>query len=177
LRDAGISDQAKPISRPWQRFLRFSVRGMIVVVLVICGSLGWMVRSARIQREAVPAKPERGSNAARVAQTSLKPGPASTADRDLSVLEAVLKDLMTWPDGPFEDLEEANPTIFFSTERPHKWVSAGEMIDRVQLKLNREKVSGPQFQLAREAVKNLVRRQDDRDDLARFRPKDKRIVV
>ena len=50
-----MPDQAKPVSRPWRRFLRFSVRGMIVVVLVIGGWLGWIVRSARIQREAVMA--------------------------------------------------------------------------------------------------------------------------
>ncbi len=42
-------------SHPWRRFLRFSVRGLIVVVLVIGGWLGWIVRSARIQREAVAA--------------------------------------------------------------------------------------------------------------------------
>jgi internalin A len=45
----------EPVSRPWRRFLRFSVRGMIVLVLVIGGWLGWIVRSARIQREAVTA--------------------------------------------------------------------------------------------------------------------------
>jgi internalin A len=44
-----------PVSRPWRRFLRFSVRGMIVVVLLMGGWLGWIVRSARIQREAVAA--------------------------------------------------------------------------------------------------------------------------
>ena len=46
---------ADPVSRPWRRFLRFSVRGMIVLVLVVGGWLGWIVRSARIQREAVAA--------------------------------------------------------------------------------------------------------------------------
>ena len=46
---------ADPVSRPWRRFLRFSVRGLIVLVLVIGGGLGWIVRSARIQREAVAA--------------------------------------------------------------------------------------------------------------------------
>ncbi len=46
---------AGPISRRWRRFLRFSVRGLIVVVLVIGAALGWLVRSARIQREAVAA--------------------------------------------------------------------------------------------------------------------------
>ena len=42
-------------SRPWRRSLRFSVRGMIVVVLVIGIWLGWLVRGARIQRDAVAA--------------------------------------------------------------------------------------------------------------------------
>ncbi len=50
-----MTDQAKPVSRPWRRFLRFSVRGMIVLVIVIAGCLGWIVRSARIQRQAVAA--------------------------------------------------------------------------------------------------------------------------
>jgi hypothetical protein len=44
-----------PVSRPWRRLLRFSVRGMIVVVLLVGGWLGWIVRSARIQRVAVAA--------------------------------------------------------------------------------------------------------------------------
>ena len=50
-----MTDQARPVSRSWRRFLRFSMRGMIVVVLVIGGWLGWVVRSAQIQREAVAA--------------------------------------------------------------------------------------------------------------------------
>jgi internalin A len=44
---------AVPVASPWRTFLRFSVRGLIVIVLVIGVSLGWLVRSARIQREAV----------------------------------------------------------------------------------------------------------------------------
>jgi hypothetical protein len=48
-----MTDQANPVSRPWRRFLRFSVRGMIVLVLVIGGWFGWIVRSARMQLEAV----------------------------------------------------------------------------------------------------------------------------
>ena len=50
-----MTDQAKPVRRPWQRFLRFSVRGLIVLVLVIGAGVGWLVRSARIQRDAVAA--------------------------------------------------------------------------------------------------------------------------
>jgi hypothetical protein len=46
---------AVPVARPWRRFVRLSVRGLIVLVLVIGGGLGWLVRCARIQREAVAA--------------------------------------------------------------------------------------------------------------------------
>ena len=62
--DAGMTDQAKPNPRPWQRFLRFSVRGMILLVLVIGGWLGWIVRNARIQREAVAAIEKAGGTVA-----------------------------------------------------------------------------------------------------------------
>jgi hypothetical protein len=50
-----MSDQTKPVSRPWRRFLRFSMRGLIVLVLVVGTGLGWLIRSARIQRDAVAA--------------------------------------------------------------------------------------------------------------------------
>jgi internalin A len=46
---------AEPVSRSWRRYLRFSVRGLIVLVLAIGLGLGWLVRNARIQREAVAA--------------------------------------------------------------------------------------------------------------------------
>jgi hypothetical protein len=35
--------------------VRFSVRGLVLLVLVIGAGLGWLVRSAQIQREAVAA--------------------------------------------------------------------------------------------------------------------------
>ncbi len=50
-----MNDRAKPASRPWRRFLRFSVRGMIVLVLFVGAGLGWIVRQAHIQRDAVAA--------------------------------------------------------------------------------------------------------------------------
>ena len=46
---------AEPTLRPWRRYLRLSSRGLIVVVLIIGGCLGWLVRGARIQRDAVAA--------------------------------------------------------------------------------------------------------------------------
>ncbi len=46
---------AEPVSRRWRRFLRFSVRGMIGLVLVAGAGMGWLVRSAHIQRDAVAA--------------------------------------------------------------------------------------------------------------------------
>ena len=54
------TNQANPVSRPWRRFLRFSVRGMIVVVLVIGVALWWSIHQARKQRSAVQAILARG---------------------------------------------------------------------------------------------------------------------
>jgi hypothetical protein len=48
-----MTDLANPLSPSWRRFLRFSVRGMIVLVLVVGGWLGWIVRKAHVQRQAV----------------------------------------------------------------------------------------------------------------------------
>jgi internalin A len=59
-----MTDQASPVARPWRRFLRFSVRGMIALVLLVAGWLGWIVHSARIQREAVAAIQSGGGNVA-----------------------------------------------------------------------------------------------------------------
>ena len=50
-----MASHPDPVSHPWRRFLRFSVRGLIVVVLVIGAGLGWIVRQAHIQRDAVAA--------------------------------------------------------------------------------------------------------------------------
>jgi Leucine-rich repeat (LRR) protein len=44
-----------PVSLPWRRYLRFSVRGLIILVLVIGAGLGWIVREAQVQRDAVAA--------------------------------------------------------------------------------------------------------------------------
>ncbi len=47
--------QPQTVASPWWRFVRLSLRGLIVVVLLIGGSLGWIVRSAHTQRDAVAA--------------------------------------------------------------------------------------------------------------------------
>jgi hypothetical protein len=46
---------AEPVLFRWQRFLRLRVRGLIVVMLVMGAGLGWLVRTARVQRDAVAA--------------------------------------------------------------------------------------------------------------------------
>ena len=54
---------AGPLWHPWRRFLRFSVRVLIVLVLLIGVALGWLVRtvrSARTQHEAVAAIEDAG---------------------------------------------------------------------------------------------------------------------
>jgi len=53
---------AGPVSRHRRRFPRFSMRRLVVVALVIGAGLGWMVRSARIQREAVRAIEKAGGS-------------------------------------------------------------------------------------------------------------------
>jgi hypothetical protein len=50
-----MPSQPDSISRPWRRYLRSSVRRLIVLVLLIGAGLGWIVREARIQRDAVAA--------------------------------------------------------------------------------------------------------------------------
>jgi hypothetical protein len=47
--------RAETVSRPWRRILRFSARGLIVIVLMAGVWLGWIVESARTQRETVAA--------------------------------------------------------------------------------------------------------------------------
>jgi len=42
-----------PNERRWWSYLRFSLRGLLVLVLIVGGSLGWLTRSAQIQRDAV----------------------------------------------------------------------------------------------------------------------------
>jgi Leucine Rich Repeat (LRR) protein len=61
--EAGMPDQAKPVSRPWRRFLRLSVRGLIVLVLVIGAGLGWIARQAHVQCDAVEAIKKAGGRA------------------------------------------------------------------------------------------------------------------
>jgi hypothetical protein len=46
---------AEAVCRSWRRTLRFSVRALVVLVLVICSGLSWIVRGARIQRDSVAA--------------------------------------------------------------------------------------------------------------------------
>jgi hypothetical protein len=49
-----MADQARPVSGR-RRYLRFSVRGLLILVLLIGGWLGWLAQTARTQREAVAA--------------------------------------------------------------------------------------------------------------------------
>ena len=48
-------DQSQSASRPRRRLLRFSMRGLIVLVLVIGGGMGWLVRAVHIQHAAAAA--------------------------------------------------------------------------------------------------------------------------
>jgi hypothetical protein len=51
--EAKMPSQSEPASRSWHRYLRFSIRGLIVAVPLVGGWLGWIAHTARIQREAI----------------------------------------------------------------------------------------------------------------------------
>jgi internalin A len=53
---------AERVSRTWRSYLRFSVRGLILLVLAIGVGLGWMVQSARNQHDAVAAIEKAGGS-------------------------------------------------------------------------------------------------------------------
>ena len=57
-----MRDQDRWKSRP--RWLRLSVRGLMVLTLIIGGGLGWLGRGARIQRNAVAAIQKAGGTVA-----------------------------------------------------------------------------------------------------------------
>ena len=61
---------AEPVSRPWRTYLRFSVRGQIVLVLAIGTGMGLAVRSAQVQRDAVAAIENAGGYVRYCSETS-----------------------------------------------------------------------------------------------------------
>ena len=46
---------AGSVSRDWRKYLRFNLRGLVVLVFLTGAGLGWAVHSARVQRNAVAA--------------------------------------------------------------------------------------------------------------------------
>ena len=52
---AVVNQRVDTRPRPRWRFARLSLRGMIVLVLVLGGSLGWLARQSKPQRDAVAA--------------------------------------------------------------------------------------------------------------------------
>jgi internalin A len=59
-----MSTQPLPPAHRWPRLRRISMRALIILVLILGGSFGWLMRSVRIQREAVLAI-ERGGGSVR----------------------------------------------------------------------------------------------------------------
>jgi hypothetical protein len=57
-----MSSRPDRTPHPWRRYLRFSVRGLIVVVLVVGAGLGWIVHQAHVQRDAVAAIKKAGGS-------------------------------------------------------------------------------------------------------------------
>jgi hypothetical protein len=111
-----------------------------------------------------------------VLQAAPNPNADSHANLDWTILELVLRDLITLPHSPFAHRGEPNRPIVFSPERIALPVSAEDLLDRRYAEAQWNKLSAAQIELARQAARQLVRRQDDRDEFERFRPQDRRIV-
>jgi hypothetical protein len=52
-----------PSPKSWWHRLRFSVRGLVILVLVVGAGLGWIVRKAHVQRDSVAAIQRAGGTA------------------------------------------------------------------------------------------------------------------
>ncbi len=50
-----------PVPHPWRNYLRLSIRTLIILVLAIGAALGWIVRRAHLQRDAVAAMKKAGA--------------------------------------------------------------------------------------------------------------------
>jgi Leucine-rich repeat (LRR) protein len=65
-------------SRAWRPYLRLSIRGLVVLVLLLGGWLGWLVRSARTQQEVVVAITSAGGSVTEIrywpGESSVSPG-------------------------------------------------------------------------------------------------------
>ena len=67
-------------SRPWWRRVRLSIRALMVIVLVVGAGLGWFIRRAALQRDAVKAIMAAGGNVRYDFQQHVRPGrPGGTA--------------------------------------------------------------------------------------------------
>jgi hypothetical protein len=52
----------QPSPHSWRRRLRISVRGLMVIVLITGGVLGWVIHRTHVQRDAVAAIRRAGGN-------------------------------------------------------------------------------------------------------------------
>ncbi len=59
-----MTDPFKSIRRPWWSYAQLSMRGLVVLVLMIGAWLGWFVHTARLQRDTVAAIKKAGGYAA-----------------------------------------------------------------------------------------------------------------
>jgi hypothetical protein len=110
------------------------------------------------------------------AQEPAKPQLDSNAGRDTAVLNAVLVDLLTWPDSPLRPRDATKKQINFSLRSPDFQPKASDILSRHDQR-EWDKLSPAQLGLAREAAADLVRRVERKDKLQGLKLKDKRIVV
>ena len=105
-----------------------------------------------------------------------KSNPESATGRDSAVLEAVLKDLLTWSQTPLEPRNATTKEILFAPNAVTRPVEAAEVL-RTHSRDEWAKLSPEELGLAREAAENLARRSEAKDALKGLKFNDPRIVV
>jgi hypothetical protein len=117
-----------PTRRPWWNYVRFSVRGLIALVLPAGGMLGWIVNQAHVQRDAAAAIRRANGNVEYDLDPSRSPGWLRwLADRfGIDFVSHVIRaDLVgVGPDGPSTGAELDHVVHLKQIEQLELWESS-----------------------------------------------------
>ena len=89
----------KRIGKAWQRYVRISLRALIVLVLVIGSALGWIINRAKVQRDAV-AVIERAGGSVKYHWTGRMRDPIPAENPGGRDGCWITSDRITWPISP-----------------------------------------------------------------------------
>lgn len=111
-----------------------------------------------------------------LAQDPAEPKPG--ADRDLSALEVVLEDLLSWTESPLEPRRapKEEKRLLFATEARNGRLKAADFLNQHDHD-QWAKLSATQNKLASEAAEDAVSHLQDKEPFKDFKPKNEQIVL